>query len=95
MDANPHVNCGRVLKALDLPDFAQYALSTPGPGEVVAEAPRKLGELLGGWPWQHRTVPGARRQREEPNDDEWMDWRRDVDLDRDRRTGGGPVHRRN
>jgi xylulose-5-phosphate/fructose-6-phosphate phosphoketolase len=46
MGANPHVNGGRVLKALDLPDLAQYALSIPGPGEVVAEAPRKLGEYL-------------------------------------------------
>jgi xylulose-5-phosphate/fructose-6-phosphate phosphoketolase len=46
MGANPNVNGGRVLKALDLPDFAQYALSIPGPGEVVAEAPRKLGEYL-------------------------------------------------
>ena len=46
MGANPHVNGGRVLTALDLPDFAQYALTVPGPGEVVAEAPRKLGEYL-------------------------------------------------
>jgi len=46
MGANPHVNGGRVLEALDLPDFAQYALSIPGPGQVVAEAPRKLGEYL-------------------------------------------------
>jgi xylulose-5-phosphate/fructose-6-phosphate phosphoketolase len=46
MGANPHVNGGRVLKALDLPDFAQYALSIPGPGQVVAEAPRKLGEYV-------------------------------------------------
>ena len=46
MGANPHVNGGRLMKALDLPDFAQYALSIPGPGEVVAEAPRKLGEYL-------------------------------------------------
>ena len=46
MGACPHVNGGRLLKALDLPDFAQYALSVPGPGEVVAEAPRKLGEYL-------------------------------------------------
>jgi len=46
MGANPHVNGGRLLKALDLPDFAQYALFVPGPGEVVAEAPRKLGEYL-------------------------------------------------
>jgi xylulose-5-phosphate/fructose-6-phosphate phosphoketolase len=46
MGANPHVNGGRLLKALDLPDFSQYALAIPGPGEVVAEAPRKLGEYL-------------------------------------------------
>jgi len=46
MGANPHVNGGRVLKTLDLPDFAQYALSIPGPGQVVAEAPRKLGEYV-------------------------------------------------
>ena len=46
MGANPHVNGGRLLKSLDLPDFAQYALAIPGPGEVVAEAPRKLGEYL-------------------------------------------------
>src|SRR5271165_5029883 len=46
MGANPHVNGGRLLTALDLPDFAQYSLSVPGPGQVVAEAPRKLGEYL-------------------------------------------------
>ena len=46
MGANPHVNGGRLLKALDLPDFANYALSIPGPGQVEAEAPRKLGEYL-------------------------------------------------
>jgi xylulose-5-phosphate/fructose-6-phosphate phosphoketolase len=46
MGASPHVNGGRLLRSLDLPDFAQYALSIPGPGQVVAEAPRKLGEYL-------------------------------------------------
>ena len=46
MGANPHVNGGRVLIALDLPDFRDYALEVPGPGEVLAEAPRKLGEFL-------------------------------------------------
>jgi len=46
MGASPHVNGGRVLRALDLPDFADYALQIPGPGRVVAEAPRKLGEWL-------------------------------------------------
>ncbi len=46
MGGNPHVNGGRVLTALDLPDFTNYALAIPGPGHVVAEAPRKLGEFF-------------------------------------------------
>jgi len=46
MGANPHVNGGRLLKALVLPDFINYALEVPAPGRVIAEAPRKLGELL-------------------------------------------------
>ncbi|WP_426112694.1 phosphoketolase family protein [Pseudomonas sp. DSP3-2-2] len=46
MGAVPHVNGGRVLTALDLPDFANYGLEVPGPGQVIAEAPRKLGEYL-------------------------------------------------
>jgi xylulose-5-phosphate/fructose-6-phosphate phosphoketolase len=46
MGANPHVNGGRLLKALVLPDFTNYALEVPGPGCVIAEAPRKLGEFL-------------------------------------------------
>ena len=47
MGGNPHVNGGRVLTALDLPDFTNYALEIPGPGQVVAEAPRKLGDFFG------------------------------------------------
>jgi xylulose-5-phosphate/fructose-6-phosphate phosphoketolase len=46
MGANPSVNGGRVLTALDLPEFAEYQLEVPGPGQVVAEAPRKAGEFL-------------------------------------------------
>jgi xylulose-5-phosphate/fructose-6-phosphate phosphoketolase len=46
MGANPHANGGRLLTALDLPDFTDYALDIPGPGQVVAEAPRKLGEFF-------------------------------------------------
>jgi xylulose-5-phosphate/fructose-6-phosphate phosphoketolase len=46
MGGNPHVNGGRLLNALDLPDFTEYALQIPGPGQVVAEAPRKLGEFF-------------------------------------------------
>jgi xylulose-5-phosphate/fructose-6-phosphate phosphoketolase len=47
MGGNPHVNGGRLLTALDIPDFTNYALNIPGPGQVVAEAPRKLGEFFG------------------------------------------------
>jgi xylulose-5-phosphate/fructose-6-phosphate phosphoketolase len=46
MGANPHVNGGRLLMALDLPDFTNYALEVDDPGQVVAEAPRKLGEFF-------------------------------------------------
>ena len=46
MGANPSVNGGRVLDALDLPNFSDYALDVPAPGEVAAEAPRKLGQFL-------------------------------------------------
>ena len=46
MGANPHVNGGRLLTALDLPDFTNYAIDVPSPGQVLAEAPRKLGEFL-------------------------------------------------
>jgi xylulose-5-phosphate/fructose-6-phosphate phosphoketolase len=46
MGANPNVNAGRALIALDLPDYADYALDVPAPGAVTAEAPRKLGEFL-------------------------------------------------
>jgi xylulose-5-phosphate/fructose-6-phosphate phosphoketolase len=46
MGGNPHANGGRVLIGLDLPDFTNYALEIPGPGQVIAEAPRRLGEFL-------------------------------------------------
>jgi len=46
MSANPHANGGRELVELDLTDYSRYALDIPGPGQVTAEAPRKLGEFL-------------------------------------------------
>lgn len=46
MGAVASVNGGRRLVALDLPDFANYGLEVPQPGQVIAEAPRKLGEYL-------------------------------------------------
>jgi xylulose-5-phosphate/fructose-6-phosphate phosphoketolase len=46
MGAVPYVNGGRQLVALALPDFTEYSLQVDGPGQVIAEAPRKLGEYL-------------------------------------------------
>jgi xylulose-5-phosphate/fructose-6-phosphate phosphoketolase len=46
MGANPSANGGRVLVEMDLPDFADYAVEVPAPGQFVAEAPRKLGAFL-------------------------------------------------
>jgi xylulose-5-phosphate/fructose-6-phosphate phosphoketolase len=46
MGGNPHVNGGRALITLALPDFTDYALEIPGPGQVLAEAPRKLGDFF-------------------------------------------------
>jgi xylulose-5-phosphate/fructose-6-phosphate phosphoketolase len=46
MGANPHIHGGWLPAPLELPDFADYALVLPGPGQAVAEAPRKLGEFL-------------------------------------------------
>jgi len=46
MGGNPHVNGGRELVTLALPDFTDYALEIPGPGQVLAEAPRKLGDFF-------------------------------------------------
>jgi len=46
MGGNPHVNGGRSLITLALPDFTNYGLDVPGPGQVLAEAPRKLGDFF-------------------------------------------------
>ncbi|SDV46715.1 phosphoketolase family protein [Chitinasiproducens palmae] len=46
MGAIPYANGGRLLTALEMPEFGDYALEVPGPGRVIAEAPRKLGEFL-------------------------------------------------
>ncbi|HEY1233696.1 MAG TPA: phosphoketolase family protein [Candidatus Binatia bacterium] len=46
MSANPHANGGVLLKDLRLPDFREYAVEVPSPGEVNAEATRVMGEFL-------------------------------------------------
>jgi xylulose-5-phosphate/fructose-6-phosphate phosphoketolase len=47
MSANPHANGGLLLRDLRLPDFRDYALDVPAPGEVTGEATRTLGRWLG------------------------------------------------
>jgi len=46
MGANPHANGGLLLRDLILPDYRDFALPVPGPGGVVGEATRRLGEFL-------------------------------------------------
>jgi xylulose-5-phosphate/fructose-6-phosphate phosphoketolase len=46
MGHNPHANGGLLLRDLKMPDFTQYAVDVPQPGEVVAEATKVMGRLL-------------------------------------------------
>jgi xylulose-5-phosphate/fructose-6-phosphate phosphoketolase len=46
MGANPHANGGILLKDLKIPDFRDYAVKVPKPGQVVAEATRLMGAFL-------------------------------------------------
>jgi xylulose-5-phosphate/fructose-6-phosphate phosphoketolase len=46
MGSNPHANGGRVLRALDVPDFTDYAIAVEEPGAVLHESTRVFGELL-------------------------------------------------
>jgi xylulose-5-phosphate/fructose-6-phosphate phosphoketolase len=46
MGANPHANGGILLKDLRMPDFKDYAVDVPAPGETTAEATRVLGGFL-------------------------------------------------
>ncbi|HEB90990.1 MAG TPA: phosphoketolase family protein [Deltaproteobacteria bacterium] len=46
MGANPHSNGGTLLRALQIPDYRDYAVEVPEPGVVTAEATRVLGGLL-------------------------------------------------
>ncbi len=45
MSANPHANGGLLLRALELPDFRDYAVEVPAPAQSSNEATR----VLGGW----------------------------------------------
>jgi len=46
MSANPHANGGILLKDLKLPDFRDYAIEVPKPGQAFGEATRTLGRFL-------------------------------------------------
>src|SRR3990172_8401787 len=46
MGANPHANGGLLLKDLRLPDFRDYAVDVPQPGQALAEPTRVMGRFL-------------------------------------------------
>jgi xylulose-5-phosphate/fructose-6-phosphate phosphoketolase len=46
MGANPHANGGILMHDLRMPDFRDYAVEVPNPGEVKAEATRAQGEFM-------------------------------------------------
>jgi xylulose-5-phosphate/fructose-6-phosphate phosphoketolase len=46
MGANPHANGGLLLRNLRLPDFRDYAVDVPAPGQGSSEAMRVLGVYL-------------------------------------------------
>ncbi len=48
MSANPIANGGELLRDLALPDFREYAVDVPAPGQTSSEATRVLGKWLAG-----------------------------------------------
>ena len=46
MGSNPHANGGLLLRALELPDFRDYAVEVPAPTASVSEPTRVLGTFL-------------------------------------------------
>lgn len=46
MSDNPKANGGLLLKPLKLPDFREYAVSVPAPGDTNAESTRVMGKYL-------------------------------------------------
>jgi xylulose-5-phosphate/fructose-6-phosphate phosphoketolase len=46
MGANPHANGGVLLRDLRLPDFRDYAVDVPAPGQVKGEDTRTCGQFL-------------------------------------------------
>jgi xylulose-5-phosphate/fructose-6-phosphate phosphoketolase len=56
MSANPHSNGGLLLRALDLPDFGDYAVQVSSPGRSFDEATRVLGRWLAEVMHRNRTT---------------------------------------
>ena len=46
MGANPHANGGALLQPLSMPNFRDYAVAVTAPGNVEAEATRRLGPFV-------------------------------------------------
>ena len=46
MGANPHANGGLLLRDLRLPDFRDYAVDVPEPGETSSRGDAGAGEWL-------------------------------------------------
>jgi xylulose-5-phosphate/fructose-6-phosphate phosphoketolase len=46
MGANPHANGGILLRDLRLPDFCDFAIDVPRPGNIMNEDARTLGKFL-------------------------------------------------
>jgi xylulose-5-phosphate/fructose-6-phosphate phosphoketolase len=46
MGDSPHANGGLLLRDLKMPDFKDYAVAVPKPGDVMAEATREMGKFL-------------------------------------------------
>jgi xylulose-5-phosphate/fructose-6-phosphate phosphoketolase len=46
MGANPHANGGKLMRDLRMPNFRDYAIAVPTPGQVKAEATRAQGEMM-------------------------------------------------
>ncbi len=46
MGSNPHANGGLLLRDLKLPDYRDYAMDVPTPGDVSGEATRRMGDFL-------------------------------------------------
>jgi xylulose-5-phosphate/fructose-6-phosphate phosphoketolase len=47
MSANPHANGGLLLRDLCLPDFCDYAIEVPKPGNIMNEDARTERPLVG------------------------------------------------